>query len=72
VGIDLPSRWFHFVIPDGESFKGALGPEFPVTGTVEVGKRYRAHILVRTVTKYATETEDRRNTLLRLEDDLYA
>lgn len=72
VGVNIRTRSFHFVIPDGESFRGSLGPNFPVSGTIEVGKRYRARILMRTVKKLATETEERRNTLLALENDPYA
>lgn len=66
VGIDIKTRSFHFVVPDGESYRGQLGPEFPTVGTIEVGQRYRAQIAVRTTTRFATDSEERRFTLLSL------
>jgi hypothetical protein len=67
VGIDIKTRWFHFVVPDGDSFKGPLGPEFPTIGTIEVGKRYRAQIFVKSTLKFATETEEKKFSLLAIE-----
>jgi hypothetical protein len=69
VGADVKTRSFHFVVPDGESYRGALGPDFPAAGTIEVGRRYSARIIVRTVIKYATETEEKKFTLESLETD---
>jgi hypothetical protein len=69
VGIDLPTRWFHFVVPDGDSFKGVLGPDFPTVGTIEVNRRYQAYLVERAITQFATEHTQRRYELERLEND---
>jgi hypothetical protein len=72
VEIDVPTRWFHFVVPDGESYKGTLGPDIPVVGMIEVNRRYRGHFIERTTRQLATEQVRQRYELLRLENDPYA
>jgi hypothetical protein len=69
VGVDVPTRWFHFVVPDGDNFKGTFGPDIPVVGTIEVNRRYRAHFLERTVRQFATDHVQHRYEILTLEND---
>lgn len=66
VGIDVPSRWFHFVVPKGESYSGRLGDDFPTVGTIEVNRAYRAFMVEQTTTKFATGDVQRRYVLSRL------
>jgi hypothetical protein len=66
VGIDLPTRWFHFVIPDGDSFKGTLGPDFSTVKKITVNRWYRADLIEHSIIHYATERVQKRYELLRL------
>jgi hypothetical protein len=69
VGVDVPTRWFHFVVPDGDSFKGTFGPDISMVGTIEVNRRYRGRFLERIVRHLATDRAQRRYELLELEPD---
>jgi hypothetical protein len=69
VGVDVPTRWFHFVVPDGDSFKGTFGSDIPMVGTIEVNRRYRADFIERTTRQLATDQIRERYELIRLEND---
>jgi len=62
VGLDLEVGNFHFVVPNGESYKGALSPNFIKEKTV-VGAKYRAHISENLKRVVATGVESRSFTL---------
>ncbi len=72
VGIDVPTRWFHFVVPEGDSYTGYLGPEISVTGTIEVNRRYRCHIREHTTRRLATDQEQRQYRACQAQDKLSA
>lgn len=72
VGVDVPTRWFHFVVPDGDSFKGTFGPDIPMVGTIEVNRRCRADFVERTIRQLATDQVSKRYELIRLQIDPYA
>lgn len=67
VGINTVLRSFHFVEPEGESFKGILADEFPANIEWIVNQRYIADIEEEVVIRYATGDETRRYRLLRLQ-----
>ncbi|WP_192246317.1 hypothetical protein [Mesorhizobium silamurunense] len=67
VGTDLPSRSFHFVVPDGDSYKGTFHSDLHLDEvTVAKGKMYDAEIVVVEKYHYATEKTDTRNMLRKL------
>lgn len=66
VGTDLPARSFHFVVPDGESYKGTFHPDLRIGHEVVVGKLYDAEIVLVERFHYATEKTDRRALLRKL------
>ncbi len=66
VGLDITLRKFHFVVPDGESFKGDLSDSF-VPGPTMVGHHYIAKIQENIVRKVATGREDTSHKLDSLE-----
>lgn len=66
VGTDLPARSFHFVVPDGDSYKGTFHPELRIGHEVVVGKMYDAEIVTVERYHYATEKTERRNLLRKL------
>jgi hypothetical protein len=67
VGINLKTGTFHFVVPDGEDFRGRLDEEF-VRATTRVGDLYRALIRTKVKLTYATSVEERIHTLVTLQD----
>jgi len=66
VGIDVTARTFHFVVPQGEDFKGRLSEDFAGSGTV-VPREYVARIISLQKFHYATERLDTKYTLQHLE-----
>jgi hypothetical protein len=71
VGGDIMTRKFHFVDDHDNDYRGTLSGEFQAE-SLELGKRYIARIAVESTTRYATDEEDRRYTLMLLENDPYA
>lgn len=67
-GGDILTKRFHFVDNDDHDYRGYLSSDFQ-TQRMELGKTYRARVLVETTFRYATEEEERRYVLLALEDD---
>ena len=67
-GGDILTKRFHFVDNEDKDYRGYLSNEFQAQ-RLELGMTYRARLLVETTFRYATEEEDRRYTLLALEDD---
>ncbi len=57
VGFDSVYKTFHFVEPDGESYKGQLGKDFPMHQDWTVNRRYEALILSEVMTKFSTGEE---------------
>lgn len=65
IGINLKAGNFHFVVPEGDDYRGGLDEEFQHK-TVEVGRRYTAEIRVISKISYATGHEDRKHQLVSL------
>lgn len=68
IGGDLSSRSFHFVVPDGDDFRGKLSDEFPSDTEMTLGKRYSASLMETTKLIYSTEKIERRVELLLLNE----
>ncbi|WP_162245460.1 hypothetical protein [Methylobacterium sp. Leaf466] len=68
VGIDVMTGSFHLVVPNGEDFKGLLGPDFDRNREWPVNRAYGATILEARTTIYSTEQTRRQHTLLNLSD----
>ncbi|WP_454644524.1 hypothetical protein [Bradyrhizobium liaoningense] len=66
VGGDLGSRSFHFVVPNGEDYRGRLAKEFSYDGDMTLGNVYVAIIKETSTTTYATQKVERQRELLRL------
>jgi len=66
-GGNIGSRSFHFVVPQGEVYRGHLAEQFDRTTEMTLGKFYRAKILETESFHYATEKSERHNQLLHLE-----
>lgn len=66
VGIDTNDRRFHFVVPDGDDYKGSLSEDFPVESTI-VPSRYRASMIEKVTRAVATGKETRTYILKSLE-----
>jgi len=66
VGGDLGSGSFHFVVPNGEDYRGHLSKEFSHDTEMTLGNRYVATIRETTTTTYATQKVDRKRELLGL------
>ncbi len=65
IGGDLDARTFHFIIPQGASYRGTLSKEFD-KGLIQLGGSYSAHIVEKRKTFYATERTDKRYELVSL------
>lgn len=68
VGGDINSRSFHFVVPNGEDYRGKLSKEFSLQNEMLLGKRYRAIIAETSTTTYATDRVERKFELKHLSD----
>jgi len=66
VGGDLGSGSFHFVVPNGEDYRGHLAKEFSHDNDMTLGKRYVARIRETSTTTYATQKVERKRELLGL------
>jgi hypothetical protein len=66
-GGNIGSRSFHFVVPNGEVYRGHLVEGFDQTTEMTLGKWYRARILETEKFHYATEKVERDLKLLNLE-----
>jgi hypothetical protein len=66
VGGDIANGTFHFVVPNGDDFRGILAIEFDRETTMTLGNRYNAVIRERRQTVYATEKVSRTQELLWL------
>ena len=67
VGFDSVYKTFHFVVPDGESYKGQLAQGFPMHRDWTVNRRYGATIQSEVTTKFSTGEETSRFRLASLE-----
>lgn len=68
VGIDVKTGSFHLVVPNGDDFKGPLGPDFDRAREWPVNRAYAANVLETRTTIYSTEQMRRQHTLLSLSD----
>lgn len=57
VGINSQTKTFHFVVPDGESFRGRFDDTFPAQHEWAINHPYEAELLAQTVLEYATNEE---------------
>lgn len=57
VGINSTTKTFHFVEPDGESYKGKLDDAFPSGHEWAINHTYEAELVARKVLAYATNEE---------------
>lgn len=55
IGGDLRSGSFHFVVPNGTDYRGAISSSFSADAEMTLGKEYAARILVKSKTIYATD-----------------
>lgn len=67
-GGNIGSRSFHFVVPNGDIYRGHLAKDFDRTTAMTLGKFYRARILETETFHYATEKAYRDYQLLNLEE----
>jgi len=69
VGVELIRRSFHLKLDTGEDIKGSLADDLDISEkqTVELPKRYKAHIKRTEKIRYSTEEEDISYNLLTLE-----
>jgi hypothetical protein len=58
IGGDLQSRRFHFVVPNGESYRGNLSESFSPDVQLSLGQRYRAEMTAFQRIRYALNTEE--------------
>lgn len=68
IGLDLELRNFHFVVPDGESYRGKLADDFGASPTT-VGARYRVYMTENIVRSVASGNETRSYVLKSLHED---
>jgi hypothetical protein len=66
VGINSKIGTFHFVVPDGDSYKGYLEDGFPATKEWAINHVYDAVIVTETTIRFATGEESRRYRLRSL------
>jgi hypothetical protein len=66
VGGDLGSGSFHFVVPNGEDYRGHLAEEFSHDSDMTLGNRYVARIRETSTTTYSTQRVERKRELLSL------
>ncbi|MBZ9726815.1 hypothetical protein LB554_23005 [Mesorhizobium sp. CO1-1-11] len=66
VGIDVNAKTFHFVVPDGESYKGKLDDQFSLIAQNRVPAPYVADISMIERQHYATDVREVKNVLRRL------
>ena len=67
VGLNVIRGTFHFVVPDGASFQGKLGKDFPRDRLFVINRPYRAQIVESVTEHYATGKVDRDLVLERLD-----
>lgn len=67
-GGNILTKRFHFVDREDHDYRGYLSTEFQAQ-RMELGRHYKARLLVETTFRYATEEEERRYSLLALEDN---
>ena len=67
VGFDSVYATFHLVEPGGESYKGRLGDGFPTHQDWTVNKRYAAVIQSDVMTRFSTDEQTSRFTLVSLQ-----
>lgn len=66
VGFDSVFKTFHFVEPDGESYKGQIAKDFPTHQDWTVNRRYEAVIQSEVTTRFATGEETTKHLLASL------
>ena len=69
VGADIQSESFHFVVPNGDDYRGKLAKEFSSDTEMTLGKRYIARIRETTTLIYATEKTERKVELVALSEE---
>jgi hypothetical protein len=67
LGGNLGNKSFHFVVPNGESYKGYQAPDFQSSVQLVLGDRYTATIREKKKVMYATERETVTHELLNLQ-----
>ncbi|MBM7406932.1 MULTISPECIES: hypothetical protein [Sphingomonas] len=66
IGADLQSRSFHFVVPNGDTYRGSLGERFPTGAVLKLPGSYRASITRIVTINYASGRETERFELEQL------
>jgi hypothetical protein len=66
IGGDIQSGSFHFVVPNGEDYRGKLAKDFSRDAEMTLGNRYRARIRETTTITYSTEKVDRKVELVSM------
>ena len=68
IGADLQTRTFHFVVPNGGTYRGALAETFPANAVLELPGSYNASITKVSTINYASGRETERFELERLSE----
>jgi hypothetical protein len=68
IGGNLRSGSFHFVVPNGEDYRGRIAQEFETTTDMTLGKRYQARIREKSTTTYSTQRVEKQRFLLSLRE----
>ena len=66
MGFDSVFKTFHFVEPDGESYKGQIAKDFPTYQDWTVNRRYEAVIQSEVTTRFSTGEETTKYRLASL------
>lgn len=66
VGGDIQSGSFHFVVPNGDDYRGKLAKEFSGDTSMTLGKVYSARIRETSTTVYSTEKIENKRELIAL------
>jgi hypothetical protein len=68
IGGNLRSGSFHFVVPNGEDYRGRVAPEFDTSTDMTLGKRYKARIREKSTLTYSTQKVEKQRALLSLHE----
>jgi hypothetical protein len=67
-GGDLGSGSFHFIVPNGDDYRGHFAEEFRGDTEMILGKRYQARIREKSTVTYSTEKVERERDLISLSE----
>lgn len=68
VGGDINSGSFHFIVPNGNDYRGSISPQFISQTDMTLGKKYLATIIATSIEIFATDRIERRYQLENLQE----